>query len=484
MERNSKYIQVICIAILLFLHTSIAFSQSCSCQNELKFVIDYYEQNLPGYSDNVTSANQKEYEQFKLELLDNAGKVCEQKKDCFKLLTYYVEYFKDNHSGISYNEPVQVNEKDKKAVKKFLKTDLFKKQEILYLPTNEGGNHGIDQLENEYVNKDGTYTVRIVKSKNAIRDYVGVITTSKTPLWVKDQVKFELKQKTENTFDMFLYMRNHTLMFYKNVVFKNGVLGGDWFNLQIKEKRNYSTETPGKLTFKELDEKTNYMYLPTFSGNWIAKLDSFYRANDPNVKSKPFLIIDVRNNGGGSDMNVQFLLHYIYTKPFYGDTVSLYVTKENIRKSQQWYDENKNDTVNYDKDFLNYTLQEIELMKKASDRSFIPRYNGELIVLDSVLENPQKVVILMNRHCASSCEALLFMGLESDKTILAGENSGGYVGYGEISTVETPNFHFSLGCTMTRYEKQRAFEEKGIPPAIYLNNESDWVEQGMELLKR
>ena len=103
--------------------------------------------------------------------------------------------------------------------------------------------------------------------------------------------------------------------------------------------------------------------------------------------------------------------------------------------------------------------------------------------MDSVLINPKKVVIIANKYCASSCETLLFWALESDKTILVGENSGGYVGYGEISGVETPNFHFELGCTMTRYTEQRKYEADGIPPEYYLNNDSDWVEQAVELMK-
>jgi C-terminal processing protease CtpA/Prc len=111
------------------------------------------------------------------------------------------------------------------------------------------------------------------------------------------------------------------------------------------------------------------------------------------------------------------------------------------------------------------------------------RVDNQKIELDSVLAKPSKVAILMNRNCASSCESLLFWAKESDKTILLGENSGGYVGYGEIETSTTPNFNFLLGCTMTRYEKQRQFEAVGIPPTFYLKNDKDWVKQAVKLLK-
>ena len=38
--------------------------------------------------------------------------------DCFKLLTYYVEYFKDNHSSI-YMQDIEVNENDEKSLENF-----------------------------------------------------------------------------------------------------------------------------------------------------------------------------------------------------------------------------------------------------------------------------------------------------------------------------------------------------------------------------
>ena len=78
----------------------------------------------------------------------------------------------------------------------------------------------------------------------------------------------------------------------------------------------------------------------------------------------------------------------------------------------------------------------------------------------------------------------MFWVKESDKTIIVGENSGGYVGYGEISEVNTPNFNFILGCTMTRYNKQREFEVIGVSPKYYLTNDKDWIEQTIELLKK
>lgn len=48
--------------------------------------------------------------------------------DCFKLLTYYVEYFKDNHSSI-YMQDIEVNENDEKSLENFLNSETTKSRE-------------------------------------------------------------------------------------------------------------------------------------------------------------------------------------------------------------------------------------------------------------------------------------------------------------------------------------------------------------------
>lgn len=215
------------------------------------------------------------------------------------------------------------------------------------------------------------------------------------------------------------------------------------------------------------------------------KIYEFYDKYDSLITSKPNLIIDVRNNGGGSDGCVVPLLEYIYTKPFYQDTVEVYATKGNIKRYEEFYETRiKNDTINYDNDYRKSFTDEIEKMKTVPNKTFIPRAMGELIKGDTILKYPSKVAIIINKGCASSCETLLFWAKESDKTILVGENSGGFVGYGEVTETETPNFKFILRCTMTRYRQQRKYEATGVIPNFYLSLQKDWIEQALELLKK
>lgn len=53
------------LTILILILSINVNAQICKCENELKFVIDYYEENLPGFIDNVNSKNLNSYNNFK-----------------------------------------------------------------------------------------------------------------------------------------------------------------------------------------------------------------------------------------------------------------------------------------------------------------------------------------------------------------------------------------------------------------------------------
>ncbi|MBL0357873.1 MAG: hypothetical protein IPP72_13745 [Chitinophagaceae bacterium] len=295
-------------------------------------------------------------------------------------------------------------------------------------------------------------------------------------------VKMELKKKSINKYEAFVYSRNHSLRYYPNYELKEGILGDNWFKTTLKRRISYNLNNLGNVEFRILNDSTTYIRVPAFDNELYSELDSFYRKNDKEIISKPYLIIDVRNNGGGSDRNARPLLKYIYTKPFTEDTVDLYVTEENIKMWELWYGEQSKDTLNFDKDYQVELAAEIDKMKKTSLNSFLQRGDGNSKVTDTIVKYPEKVAIIINKYCASSCETLLFWAKESGKTILVGENSGGYVGYGEVGGLSTPCYNFNLTCTMTRYRNQRKYEVIGIAPDYLLDNSADWIAQTMKIL--
>ena len=100
-----------------------------------------------------------------------------------------------------------------------------------------------------YETADSSYKVAVVKSKTQFRDFIGVIVDSKSKLWKKGQVKFELKKKKKNLYEGFFYSRNHSLIYKTVVPFNNGILGDNWFKSKIENKVNYSLNLNKKSKF-------------------------------------------------------------------------------------------------------------------------------------------------------------------------------------------------------------------------------------------
>ena len=127
-----KYIKLL-ICILFFQLTYAR--DECNCQTELEFVINYYEKNLPGFNDNVNDGNRSAYESFKADLFQESLNASNQVQ-CYRLLTYYVEFFKDNHSNISMALP-RIDDTNSEEVNSFLASDLFLSRESYQLETTD-----------------------------------------------------------------------------------------------------------------------------------------------------------------------------------------------------------------------------------------------------------------------------------------------------------------------------------------------------------
>ncbi|WP_354353605.1 S41 family peptidase [Pontibacter aydingkolensis] len=83
------------------------------------------------------------------------------------------------------------------------------------------------------------------------------------------------------------------------------------FNFYKPDQKNEQPEKPYE--FKALDKETNYIRLSSFDRGLIDELNAFYESIASDLNSKPFLIIDLRNNGGGDERRYFKLLPYLYT---------------------------------------------------------------------------------------------------------------------------------------------------------------------------
>ncbi len=474
-----KPLLFICV-FLLTAHLAIAQS-TCDCTFELEYIIEFTEENLPGFRDNVDASNVEEYEKYKSSLLSNSRQV-NTKMECLKVLTYYVEYFKDQHTMIRLYGP-DVDWHDQASVRRFLQSDIYKATETYQITDNSLMQYPIEDIRGVYQNRDSTLTIAVVEDQTINRDYAGVVVESATEKWKKGQIILEIKQSIQDSYSAFIYSDDRSMGYENNYPLANGVLGDIWYKTTLNQYINPVIDAPYDLTFKVLDDSIAYVRVPWFFSSKSRSIMEFMDSVDHIIRDTKYLIVDVRNNGGGSDGNAMSLMDYIYTQPYEMDHVQLYATKGNIMKYEKLYATLAEDTVNNSKGMLSFLKSEIDDMKDAPEETFIDRTKEDQhITRDTVLDTPAKVAVLYNKYSASACESFIFWAKDSDKTILVGENSGGYVGYGENIALETPCYNFTFLSTMTRYEKKRKWDGIGIPPDHYLDHRRDWIEQTIDIL--
>lgn len=469
----------------IFLCGANAFSQTnCNCESEYKFVVGYIEKNLLGFHDNVNDSNRDFYKKFKDSLFVEA-KQTNSRQECFRLLDTYVEFFLDAHTSI-FDFPPIVNENDSTSLNSFLKSDVFLQTKQFAIDENTLLQMPVDSIEGVYYSQDSVYKIGITKAPMP-NLYYAVILKSNALTWKPGQVKLELTKKEDGSWKVKTYMRNHSIEIFDNAVFTNGRLAATskWLKVGLLQTK-FNDASTAPYSFKEIDKETNYINIKSFDGSYFTKLDSFYKSLSHKIYSKPYLIIDVRNNGGGSTNCALPLVEYFFSKKIVDTTYAQhYATPDIIARYEEVYKGMRKNEKEFGKKNVENFKKELEKLKKAKLYSFYPKKGSKEVIKFPNHPLPLKVAILYNKGCASACEDLLFYAMHPSKAVLMGENSGGYTGYGNVFPIKTPCMGFIMEVTTTRYSwNQRQYDSKGIPPQYYLKNDEDWVLQAMKILKQ
>jgi hypothetical protein len=459
---------------------AVAQSSTCSCVQDFDFTVQYIERNLPAAQGTLSPR----YARFKRRLRRAISRDAAP-QHCVQYLSQYVAFFHDSHTTISGDPTARgpaVKETDSAAVAAFQASPLFRQAERIRLQP-PAQRPSLLAIEGRYRTPDSTYLIQIQRSKTSLRDYVGVLVRSRTPLWQPGQVKLELRRNPDgHTFQCYQYQRNHTLQAQPTVWLEQGRLRNtSW---QKVEAPPLPAPAPSQAQFRQLDANTAYLRLPSFSSTVTAQLDSLYRLAAPALARSTNLIIDVRDNGGGSDQNVEPLIPFFTSGPFQDDQQEEYfVTADNIQRFAEYLHSLQQDSAQVGAATLQHVRQQLAWLRRAPLGQFVP--NPETAgrrFATLAAAKPSRVVILYNQGCSSSCETLLFWAKNSTKTLLVGEPSGGYVGYGNVFSVLTPCLHLQLNSTTLRLPNQVQYEGKGVAPTIRLRPEEDWLAQTMRLL--
>jgi hypothetical protein len=204
----------------------------------------------------------------------------------------------------------------------------------------------------------------------------------------------------------------------------------------------YEDEKKLPLTFK-LDTSVAVLTIATFSNSTIVskkqKYKKFIKRTFQKLKTEETenLIIDLRNNTGGSDGNAAYLASFFFEKPFKYWENQVEITEPMALSFKTWYGifykmPKKVDTVYRWKGMHSWLSKAFSYYKTQKPAK--QNYKGN-------------VYILTNGGCMSSCADLVAILSHNKKAIVVGEESGG--GFQGNTSGMMPTMNIRPNLTMT-----------------------------------
>lgn len=465
-----KYLFVI---IITFIGGNVIAQQVCNCEKEFLFVKDYIETNYAGFSDKVNSSNKQAYASFTDDLLKKA-KASPSSNYCYFTIQTWLNYFKDGHIQLIRKPNSNSNDS----------------AESISLTTNvieELKSKSLNDIEGIYSTDTKNYEIAIVKSANNYRDYAGVIINTSVKSWKSGQVKIELKHLEGDNYQGIYYFKDHHPE-VKTYTIKEGKFSPPDFMKTITPIVQETTEPFNKIEnsnkvvfYKDIDDSTAYLRIKSFDDHFAKKIAYEIKSHEKQLKSKPYLVIDVRYNGGGSDFSYSPLLPFIYTNPIKTIGVDVFSTPDNIISWQKVIDENPGLPVEVKKQ-----ISDIISQMKAGPFKLINVAGDQTDSLPMVYSNPRKVAILIDGECGSTTEQFLLAAKQSKKVILMGQHTAGVLDYSNMRMVNFDCLPYILGYATSRSRRipDNSIDNKGITPDVILDFNKPWLESIFKRLKK
>ncbi len=455
---------------------SFSKAQECRCSEVMQKALIEVETNLASYQHQVVLAKRQGiYQKHRRYILKHAGKITDKKR-CTGLLALYLSFFRDEHLFVRYaQEHYTFNSRqDTAAVKAFFRSD-----ESFALP--EVKNKG---YQGTWFSADGKSTIRIVPDKQDYRQLVGLIEEGDGFYWWTGQIRLEFVSLLEGETRCLVWSNSRFPKCYKVRRHGNTLEIGPYWRFYrerpVVQPAPVANESP--FQFEILSEQTTCLRLPDFELKYFPLIDTLVANHLHEMTSRPNLIIDLRNNGGGGDRSFQALLPFVSDKLLVPEpySASVWVSDSNLA----YYERTLFDFAETRADSL-AEIRYIDWLKEYRGK-FTPPDTGSSW-LDTLYARPLRVAIITNNGCASSTEGFLVIARESAKVIHYGTPTLGAISYGDWRKVDVPELEawFSLTTKRMVFINDQDFESIGLIPHKMLDpeQEADWIRQVMENLE-
>lgn len=468
-----RQIFIYCFFYLLLFSTFYGFSQDCNCVDQFNWMKTTFEENDAGFQYVIDNKGKSAYEAHNKEIASKVQAV-NGLNECATILNQWLQFFRAGHIGITISNQNNNNSQQDNS------------EETIRTRFKDWEQHKVNIKEfKEYVSKLKTpgfegiwtstiYTIGVIKEGDG---YVGFIIEADGVYWSEKQVKFKLESKGNSDYKAEFYVKDHSAVFWD----KAELVGNNYMKIgnillkrkdsvfeSIPEVENYFEMIGGfDPSFKELSNNSVLLRIPSFQISFKKKIDSLLKVHHDKIINAENFIIDIRNNGGGSDAAYRNMIPYLYTNPIREVGVEFLSTPLNNARMDKIIN-----NPEYPEDTKEWARNGLEKLNNNPNK-FVKLGDEEIEIQteEQVYANPKNVAIIINKNNGSTSEQFLLAAKQSKKVKLFGVTTVGALDISNMNFVEFPCGNMQLGYCLSKSLRipGMAIDGKGIQPDYYID---------------
>ena len=317
------------------------------------------------------------------------------------------------------------------------------------------------------------YKVGVIRDTTGTFDYIGLVLDGDSLFWFPGQLKMGITRKGP-VYNV-RYFRSDHYPDDQTMRLENGDMlissYGTWHKTFPAAKP--ASERKPLVRFENIAPGVNLLSIGSFSLTYKNLIDSLIRTNYNRITSSKYLLLDLRNNGGGVSMSFDELLPLMGASKIVQDGFAVRSSADNLATYKQSLD-----NPDYSEETKEAFQRIVSLMEQKPD-TIVNIYATYTAAYDS-LAGPAHIAILVNEGTVSAAELFILQARQSKKVTVFGTHSKGALDYTELGNARPlPCPYLSYFCPMgmNDHKVYPFIDNVGISPDVHISDkEANWID--------
>jgi Peptidase family S41 len=434
------------------------FTRNSHAQNCDSIVEDFRNKILLNYAGFNNDTEKKQFYSFSEKLLKRSI-------TCSEKLGEMVYYFNDPHLRV------------------FLYAETVRNRGAYKKPIYKGPN----VLEGYWKNERGDKLIKIVRSGQDKFEAIVVRTVNKS---LKPGLLFyELKNSSKNTYKIKVNTIGRTFFatgqLQNTGVFTVGSID-KWHRLPNKVNADTVNLAPYSFnpTASIINNETVLIKIPECSFENIQIVDSLLKSYWGSLKASKNILIDLRENGGGTVLTLEPLLPYFGITKAFSQTGIILCSDDNIKNYET--ESKAFAEMITDQQIIEAEYRKVDSMKKYRGGYYIEPIDTIKYQLPDTAFTNKKIGILINYRTASAAKLFLLKAIQGKNVMIFGEPSCGALRTVEMNSFFSADSTMEIDIPMVRIQLsgiKHMTKDNKIRPDVFLRS-ADWINETCEYLKK